>query len=176
MPQNLTAASPTNLDSERKIMPVSSKKTKPDLIQTGPLRRDLPEAWSQPHTGKHALIIEDDALNAEVMATLVGKYGMTATIVRTPRDLDQVIDLMDHLDVIFLDLEFRDYDGVETHRLLKRDPRVEGVPVVAYTVHTSEIERVRREGFHSFLGKPLKQEKFGEQLSLILSGQRVWDA
>jgi CheY-like chemotaxis protein len=157
-------------------MSVLNMKHKPDLVQTGPLNQDLLGQWSQPHTGKHALIIEDGPLNAEVMATLVGKYGMTATIVGTPRDLDQVLDLLDQLDVIFLDLEFSEHDGFETHRELKGDPRVEGVPVVAYTVHISEIERARREGFHSFLGKPLKQEKFGEQLSQILSGQPVWDA
>ena len=156
-------------------MPNSNKNGLPSLIQTGPLGQKIAHEWSQPHIGKHALIIEDDPLNAEVIATLVGKYGMTATIVRTPRDLDQVIDLLYQLDVIFLDLEFRFHNGFDTQQQLTDDPRVEGVPVVAYTVHTSEIDRARRAGFHSFLGKPLKPEKFGEQLTQILDGQRVWD-
>ena len=157
------------------MMTRSANSDNRDLTETGPLRRNVGYGRVQTHAGKHALIVEDDSLNTEVMATLVGKYGMTATIVSTPRDLDIVIDFLDRLDVVFLDLEFRDYDGFDTHRQLTENPRLEGVPIVAYTVHTSEIERARKEGFHSFLGKPLKQEKFGDQLSQILGGGRVWD-
>ena len=38
------------------------------------------------------------------------------------------------------------------------------------------IARARHEGFDGFLGKPLKQEWFEEQLNCILSGLPVWDA
>jgi DNA-binding NarL/FixJ family response regulator len=48
------------------------------------------------------------------------------------------------------------------------------VPVVAYTVHVSEINRAYQLGFHSFIGKPIDPDKFPDQLARILRGEPVW--
>ncbi len=48
------------------------------------------------------------------------------------------------------------------------------IPIVAYTVHISEINMARQVGFHSFLGKPLDMDSFPHHLSQILSGEGVW--
>lgn len=126
------------------------------------------------HAGKHALIIEDDDLSAEVMETLLGKYGLTATITATPRGLEAVLRSMERLDIIFLDLEFREANGFEVQRQLRNDPQADGIPIVAYTVHVSQIYRARDAGFDSFIGKPIDQEHFGERLNRILNGEQVW--
>jgi CheY-like chemotaxis protein len=150
-----------------------NQKVPPQLPQqSGPGK--LPEAQGQ-HGAKHALIVEDNVLNAEILTTLLNAHGLTCTVIESPRDLEAVMSTLERIDLIFLDLEFRDYDGFEVHRQLKQDPRTRGVPVVAYTVHTSEIQRARREGFHSFLGKPLKQQRFAENLRHILNDEPVWD-
>lgn len=126
------------------------------------------------HAGKHALIIEDHDLSAEVMETLLGKYGLTATVMETPRGLEDVLESIEKLDIIFLDLEFRESNGFEAQSKLGRHPRTANIPVVAYTVHISQMERAREAGFHSFMGKPIEQEDFGEHLNRILNGEQVW--
>jgi CheY-like chemotaxis protein len=140
-----------------------------------PAAKDHPGTF-RPHVGKHALIVEDNVLNAEVLATLLGKYGLASTVLETPVHLEETLESLTRVDVVFLDLEFRDHNGFDVNRQLHNHPRMQNIPVVAYTVHTSEIDRARREGFHSFLGKPIKQERFEEQLNRILSNQPVWDA
>jgi len=129
-----------------------------------------------PHAGKHALIIEDDALNAEVLETLLCKYGVTATTVATPDHLADLLSSLDRLDAIFLDLKLGDLDGFDIYHRIQQIPGAKRIPVIAYTVHLSQLERARREGFNGFLGKPLKQEWFEDQLNRILSGLPVWDA
>ncbi|NOG52027.1 MAG: hypothetical protein HND48_23240 [Chloroflexi bacterium] len=49
------------------------------------------------------------------------------------------------------------------------------MPIIAYTVHTSEIELARRYGFSGFLGKPVDGEQFSAHLSRILAGLPVWE-
>jgi len=85
----------------------------------------------------------------------------------------QALDSIEKLDVIFLDLELPNYDGVEILTHLKSKPQLAGVPIVAYTVHNSEIDAARKVGFHSFLGKPLSMKKFPDQLQKILAGTPV---
>lgn len=126
-------------------------------------------------TKPQALIIDDNPLNVEVIATLLENAGLEAVFVHSPRQLPQVLDHLTDLRVIFLDLEMPNHDGFELHKELKQDRRMNTAPVIAYTVHTSEIERVRRAGFDGFLGKPLHPENFTEQLNLILSGKAVWE-
>ena len=133
------------------------------------------EGTELPFSGKHALIIEDDDLNAEVLATLLTQYGLTVTVMPVPHNLSEMLRQIDTLDAIFLDIELPGYDGFEVLEEIHALPEMAEIPVVAYTVHISEIDRARRAGFHSFLGKPLKQEMFGQQLKRILSNQSVWD-
>jgi two-component system, cell cycle response regulator DivK len=121
----------------------------------------------------HALVIDDNRNNIEVLTTLLEREGVQPTAVTSVQHVAQVLDKQ--VDVIFLDLEFPTGDGFEMLKTLKADSRLSGVPVVAYSVHTSEIDRARRAGFDSFLGKPLDMQRFPGQLQRILNHQPVWD-
>ncbi len=123
-----------------------------------------------------ALIIDDDKFSAEIIATLLEDASFESISVTNPLHLTEVLSDARDVRVIFLDLEIPRYDGFEVYRDLRADTRLAGVPVIAYTVHISEVERVRRAGFDGFLGKPLKSERFPEQLQQILSGKPVWEA
>ncbi len=123
----------------------------------------------------HALIIEDNSNNSEVLAILLELQGVDSTNVRSPRQVASAIEQLDRVDVIFLDLEFPYGDGYSVFTLLRADPRYEAIPIIAYSVHTSQIDRVRAAGFQGFLGKPLSVEQFPNQLSRILNGDSVWE-
>jgi CheY-like chemotaxis protein len=126
-------------------------------------------------TTAHALIIDDNRGNVDVLMDLLKTQGVTCTSLSSPRQLEQTLQQLETLDVIFLDLEMPNYNGFEVLAWLQADQRFGAVPVVAYTVHTSEINEAREAGFHSFLGKPLKPQAFPDHLRRILSGEPVWD-
>lgn len=123
----------------------------------------------------HALIIDDNAGNIEALAALLRLEGVTPTAIATPREIDAALDQVDRFDVVFLDLEFPNGSGFDLVGELREDARLEGAPIVAYTVHTSEENEARRAGFDSFLGKPLNVQRFPDQLRRILSGEPVWE-
>lgn len=122
-----------------------------------------------------ALIVDDNPINHDVIATLLETVGLKAIAIDSPRLIGETLDSATNIRVIFLDLEFPQHDGFELLKELKADPRLVGIPIVAYSVHTSEIDRARRLGFHSFLGKPLNAQAFASQLERILNNEHVWE-
>jgi CheY-like chemotaxis protein len=123
----------------------------------------------------HALIIDDNPRNLSVLARLLAMQGVSSTEVQKSLHIDDILNAVDAVDVVFLDLEMPNHDGYEVLEALKSTSRFQSVPIVAYSVHTSEIQTAYQKGFHSFLGKPLDSDKFPEQLSRILKGQAVWE-
>jgi two-component system cell cycle response regulator DivK len=124
-------------------------------------------------TQPHALLIDDNSQNLKVLAQLLSKQGVTSTEVINPTKLQSVLPTLERVDVVFLDLEMPGLDGYSVKDLLKS--QLGDAPIIAYTVHISEINVVRNLGFDGFLGKPLDQSRFPEQLARILNGEQVWE-
>ena len=122
-----------------------------------------------------ALIVDDNPGNLAALAALLRREAVTSVTLTSPHDIAATLDRIGRVDVLFLDLAFPNLDGLDLIRDLQVDERLHGVPIVAYTVHTSEQNEARDAGFHSFLGKPLNVERFPDQLRRILSGQPVWE-
>lgn len=129
---------------------------------------------SQNHA--HALIIDDNEQNVSILAQMLQRQGVSSTKITRPALLTQTIADSPKIDLVFLDLEMPGVDGYQVLDQLKADERFENVPVIAYTVHVSEIDQAIHRGFHSFLGKPLDYKKFPDQLARILRGEPVWEA
>ncbi len=123
----------------------------------------------------HALIIDDNHTNIDVLAMLLENEGVTHTAIDSLRQLSACLDELSSLDVVFLDLEFPNGTGFRAISQLQEDPRLQDIPIVAYTVHTSQINEAKEAGFHSFLGKPLKPKQVPGQLQRILNNEPVWD-
>ena len=122
-----------------------------------------------------ALIIDDNSKNLSVLQTLLAKENIDAISVDHPHDIETVVQGMAHVDLVFLDLEMPEIDGYDVLADLRSNPLFDGVPIVAYTVHVSEIDTAYTRGFDSFIGKPLDSDIFPEQIERILAGEGVWE-
>src|SRR5215203_7128128 len=111
----------------------------------------------------NALIIDDNVDNVGILEEMLTLEGMAFTSLHDPAKLEAKIKNQPKYDVVFLDLEMPNVNGYEMFRKLKADARFQNVPIVAYTVHVSEINEIRKLGFHSFLGKPLDADAFPRQ-------------
>lgn len=123
---------------------------------------------------KYALIIDDDLDNLDVLSALLEQMGVVSAMVQDPTQIRAALRQLSQVDVIFLDLEMPDINGYEMLDILKEEMGIEA-PVVAYTVHTSEINVAHDLGFDGFLGKPLDPERFPQIVTRILNGEQVWD-
>ena len=124
----------------------------------------------------HAFIIDDNGKSVRVLEMLLAKQGVKYTGVSHPDDLPTVLANLGQVDVIFLDLEMPSKDGYEVRAELRNDPSFDGVPIVAYTVHVSEMDTAYEQGFDGFIAKPLDSDRFPDQLARILNGEGVWES
>jgi len=122
----------------------------------------------------HALIIDDDKNSLNVLSQMLQFQGINSSTISDPLQIGEALKKLPPINVVFLDLEMPESNGFRVFDQLKSDPRFEHVPIVACTVHTSQMSRTRSLGFHSFIGKPIDADRFPEQLQQILSGVPVW--
>ncbi len=122
----------------------------------------------------HALIIDDSSTGLEVLRELLDAIGVHSTTVQQPSNVDQTIAELERIDVIFLDLEMPQIDGYGMLQKLRNHWGI-SVPIIAYTVHVSELDTARRLGFDGFLGKPVDIDRFPAQFERIMNGGAVWE-
>ena len=125
--------------------------------------------------GVSALIIDDDQTSINVLLRLLDQLSITSAVIPDSYKISDYLETIPQVDVVFLDLEMPRVNGYNVLELLQSVSHFDGVPVVAYTTHTSHLNEARTAGFHSFLGKPLDSRMFADQLYRILSGEHVWE-
>ncbi len=121
-----------------------------------------------------ALIIDDNPVDQKVLAKMLTLEGAELTQIYDPTDLATRLDALHEIDLIFVDLEMPHYNGYEVLEVLTEKYGTR-VPIIACTVHTSEVSAARELGFHSFIAKPLNSSRFSDQIKRILRGESVWD-
>lgn len=122
-----------------------------------------------------ALVVDDNPMNLVVLQQALELEGVVPLLCYHPNDIAPALDEAGTVQLVFLDLEFPNHDGLHLIHNLKQDPRLAGVPFVAYTVHISQQNEAAEAGFHSFLGKPLNVDEFPDYLRRILAGEPVWE-
>jgi len=126
-------------------------------------------------SGSQAIIIDDNVQNVSILSHLLSNEGVNSILITNPSKLDAILKQANDVCVIFLDLEMPGANGFDVLKKLKADATFSQVPIIAYTVHVSEMQVAYDYGFDGFLGKPLDADKFPDQLARILNGESVWD-
>lgn len=122
-----------------------------------------------------ALIIDDNHFNIKILAQYLHDEGFDSISVSNPEQLEDILDSMKDVQLVFLDLEMPEIDGFDVLKILRADPHFSNIPIIAHSVHSSQIKMVHDSGFNGFIGKPLNEDKFPQQLAHILAGKNVWE-
>ena len=121
-----------------------------------------------------ALIIDDNFNNVRVLEQLLQVENIETVRLLQTANLSHELDTMQHIDVVFLDLEMPGMNGYDALNMIKAHSNFRSTQVVAYSVHVGELNNALDMGFDGFLGKPLSSEVFPSQLQRILGGEKVW--
>lgn len=116
------------------------------------------------------LIIEDNPANVELMAFLLAAYGHTP--ISAPDGARGVAAARaERPDLVACDVNLPGMNGFEVLAVLKAEPQLVGVPVLAVTAlaMAGDREKVLAAGFDGYISKPIEPESFVAELEAFLA-------
>ncbi|HNH34610.1 MAG TPA: PAS domain S-box protein [Rhodocyclaceae bacterium] len=113
-------------------------------------------ALRQGFAGSRLLIAEDDILNREVAQELLGDFGWDLDMAGTGREAVELAAAGDY-DLILMDVQMPELDGLEATRAIRRIERYADVPILAMTANAFREDRARclAAGMSDFVAKPV---------------------
>ncbi len=115
--------------------------------------------------GEHILVVEDNEKNMKLFRDVLLVMGYRTLEATTGR---QAVELAaEHApDLVLMDIQLPDIDGVEALRRLRADERTASIPVLAVTAQAMHEDRDRflAAGFDGYVSKPVN---VGELLGTV---------
>ncbi len=123
---------------------------------------------------KKVLIVEDNELNMKLFNDLLEAHGIET--VKT-QDGRKAMDLArEHRpDLIIMDIQLPEISGLEITKMLKEDPELKSIPVVAVTAFAmkGDEQKIREGGCEDYISKPISVSRFVEVIKSYLAGGPV---
>ncbi|WP_198140803.1 response regulator [Nitrosospira sp. NpAV] len=115
------------------------------------------------------LIIEDNPANMALMVYLLNAFGYGAHSA-TDGEKGWEAAQQEAFDLILCDVHLPKRDGYEIVRLLKSNPKLQTIPVIAVTAlaMVGDREKMLEAGFDSYIGKPIEPTTFVSQIEEFL--------
>ncbi len=156
---------------------VSIPQTQPVMVEPGNGTEDMitnreGEDNTQPFVGK-ILLAEDMESNIMIVRDYLEMQGFEVVIARNGREAVAVCKEASP-DLILMDIQMPEMDGLEATRQLRADPRFASVPIIALTAlaMTGDRERCLEAGATEYLSKPMNLKKLNEMIRSLLGGKR----
>jgi len=111
------------------------------------------------------LVVEDNAMNLKLVKSLL---GLGKLYVLEAGDAEVGIQMAKiHLpDLILMDIQLPGIDGLQATRLIKEDPTLAHIPVIALTSHAmrGDDQRAKDAGCDGYITKPINTRTFLDDL------------
>jgi|GEM_PF-796905 len=104
------------------------------------------------------LLAEDNSVNQKLALLVLGKMGYRADVVGNGLEAVNAVQRQPY-DLVFMDVQMPDMDGLEATRQLRADPRFSAAPlIIAVTAHALEGDRelCLQAGMDDYMTKPIK--------------------
>ncbi|MCK6396031.1 response regulator [Zoogloea sp.] len=113
--------------------------------------------------GLRILVAEDNDINQQIARGLLERIGATVSIADNGRSALETLIAAgpDAFDVVLMDLQMPEMDGLEATRRIRSDPRLAHLPIIAMTAHAMAEERQRciDAGMNDHVAKPIVVER-----------------
>jgi two-component system, cell cycle response regulator len=115
------------------------------------------------------LIIEDNTTNMTLMVYLLEAFGYSVASAADGEEGWQAAQ-QEPADLIVCDVHLPKRDGYEVVKLLKAEPKLQAVPVIAVTAlaMVGDREKMLEAGFDGYIGKPIEPSTFVSQIEQFL--------
>ena len=139
----------------------------PPVDESDAGQRKIHTQYSVREDMKHTvsiLLAEDNLVNQKLAMVMLGKAGYQVEVASTGVEaVEKYTAAPERFDLIFMDVQMPEMDGVEATRKIRSLGHSE-VPIVAMTAHAMQGDRDKciAAGMNNYMTKPIKREKVFE--------------
>ena len=139
-------------------------------MDLSPENADMPEPVQENST--LILLVEDDDANVKTIATYLKAKGYEICYATNGMEALEVAQAK-HPDLILMDIQMPEMDGLEATRKIRQIPEVATIPIIALTALAMEGDREKclEAGASDYLGKPVKLKQLVSQIQTLLEGE-----
>jgi signal transduction histidine kinase/CheY-like chemotaxis protein/HPt (histidine-containing phosphotransfer) domain-containing protein len=105
------------------------------------------------------LLVEDNIVNQKVVLAILRKKGYHIDVANHGREALNKLEAPDSAyNLILMDVQMPVMDGLEATRTIRRNPRWDGISIVAMTAHAmnGDRERCLEAGMDAYISKPVQ--------------------
>jgi chemosensory pili system protein ChpA (sensor histidine kinase/response regulator) len=124
----------------------------------------------QLHRVRKVMIVDDSVTVRKVTTRLMERQGWEVTTAKDGLDaMNQLQDI--YPDIVLLDIEMPKMDGFEVLKSVRRDPRLEKLPIIMITSRTGEKHKQQalELGVNEYLGKPFQEASLLSTIEEVLA-------
>jgi PAS domain S-box-containing protein len=145
------------------------------------LRAKKEDAGSADGSGIRILLVEDNEVNQQVATELLESAGASVRIANHGGEAVRFLTEGEQpppFDIVFMDLQMPEMDGFTATRLLRAQPQLKGLPIIAMTAHALAEERQRclDAGMNDHVSKPIDPDALFATLLRWAKPRKVRDA
>jgi CheY-like chemotaxis protein len=146
------------LDTLMNLFGVTAEENAPALA--GKPDRDWPLV-----SGVRVLLVEDNEVNQQVATELLESEGAKVTVASHGAEAVKLLTERAPLplfDVVLMDLQMPEMDGLTATRLLRAEPHLQRLPIIAMTAHAlaEEVQSCLDAGMNDHVAKPIDPGTF----------------
>jgi two-component system chemotaxis response regulator CheY len=116
-----------------------------------------------------ALVVDDSATMRQILREYLKKLGFAVTEAANGREALDVLKRMPTADLVLVDWNMPEMDGVSFVRAVRADPSYAALPLLMVTTNTelSQVSTALEAGANEYIMKPFTREMIREKLELL---------
>jgi CheY-like chemotaxis protein len=160
--------------------PVTPHQIFDAIIRATRVAPSVPDAPSSmatalPLSGLKLLVVEDNEMNRQIAFELLTDKGAEVILAMGGIEgVEKVVNSLEPFDVVIMDVQMPDIDGLEATRRIRADKKFASLPILAMTANASQEDRVEclAAGMTDHIGKPIDIDEVVKRI-LALGGKNV---
>jgi CheY-like chemotaxis protein len=121
--------------------------------------------------GKKVLVVEDNSMNRRLVVDLLELQHYTVLQAETAEKGMEYLETGELPNLILMDISLPGMDGFTATKILKQDPRLKKIPIVALTAHAMKDDEKKafEVGCNGYIVKPIDTREFQKKVAVYLS-------
>ena len=119
--------------------------------------------------GRKVLVVDDDVRNIFALGSVLERHGMSVVTAQTGGEAVSILENTPDISIVLMDIMMPEMDGYQTMHLIRQQPALRRLPIVALTAKAMKGDREKclDAGASDYLAKPVNTDQ-------LLATLRLW--